>query len=196
MWQGFFLYSGKVFFFIVVTCGIGGYGVIKYGIKVKEEKLNAEGITAIFALLSLVGMIGVTTIFMLSAPRIDTILYGRYFNFTIPPMIVAGMYYLYVNKPKLRGLAIVVAVTLISAIGIKGFLDSRSTFQYLQSVGVSIFYDYATDKFDLISSTLLAVEMAVFLWVCSRIKNNKAWIGIIVVIVGLWGYNSHVALYN
>lgn len=76
----------------------------------KEKRLSEALIFQIFLFFSLGIMMAIDTVFMIEYNgRFDTLCYGRYFDFTVGPLIVVALLYLYESKLCRKEIAAVIA---------------------------------------------------------------------------------------
>lgn len=84
---------GKIFYFGAATFLIGYVGIFKIGEKISAGLKNKKiEIVSIFILLSFFSQIAIDAIYMIyPTERLDTLIYGRYFEHTIGPILGIGL---------------------------------------------------------------------------------------------------------
>jgi hypothetical protein len=182
---------GKLFYFVVATAGVGIWGCYEALIRIRKGDW-----TILFMALGFAGMVAVGAIYMVGAGRIDTVMYGRYYEFTVAPIVLLGCYHLYRRKQKLYHLLIAFGLIGGFALAIKNFLIGKTTFQYLQVVAISIFYDSTNDSFRLGACVAAGLTFIAFIWFAGRKKNKVVYAFAMLLIVGYWTLNSQTSLYG
>lgn len=70
----------------------------KYILAFIRKDMLLDGEEYIFLLLTFLGIMGISAITMMSFGRIDILLYGRYIEFVMAPILLCGIYELYSNR--------------------------------------------------------------------------------------------------
>ena len=101
-------FLGKVFYVGVATLGVGAIGLyqcVKGGIILAGKRKEEQGLIntiGLFVGLSVIFALGINTIFMVSHTRVDCVIYGRYTEYVIGPLLLMGFLYLFSKARKSR----------------------------------------------------------------------------------------------
>lgn len=117
----------------------------EYLIIIKEKKEQMLEATYVFLLLSFLGVLAISAITMMNFGRIDILMYGRYIEFLLGPVLICGIHELYGNKYR-WGIAMVLTVLQLCLTGMSyGIL---STIDSDELVFPSIIGVYGMAKID------------------------------------------------
>ena len=88
--------------------------VKRYLLAIIKKDSQLDGEEYIFLLLTFLGIMAISAITMMSFGRIDILLYGRYIEFVMAPILLCGIYELYRNKNrwKLFTIFIIIQISL------------------------------------------------------------------------------------
>ena len=82
---------GKIFYLCIATVGTFYFAVIRLVGNVRSLKSNRDaGIFSLFILMSTAVEFQITALFLCDSSRVDKIIYGRYIEFILPPLIIIG----------------------------------------------------------------------------------------------------------
>ncbi len=189
-WSGFqnLLSSlgGKIFYLLTGSCGIIFFAVWSCGASIWKKVLQNENGIWVFSILSLLFTVGISAIFWWGGARIDGVLYGRYSEFVMGPLLLVGMMYLLENRPSGWSFTVCVGLTFLC-----GFLANRQivksdTFTYYQSVGNSLFFDAETGIFQILQCIIVTMVMAFLLYLAARCQKKVVYIIAGVIVVTFW----------
>lgn len=90
-------FAGKIFYLMVSTYGIFSLGIffmLRKCLEKKEEnskRFSEEKVVYVFILLTFAATLGIASIFTLDAIRLDSLVYGRYTEWVIAPIILIAL---------------------------------------------------------------------------------------------------------
>ena len=120
--------TAKVFYLIMSTFGIIYWGFrhifneLKQALRSKHIELNSY--LKLFFLLSMLAQFAICAIAMHGGTRIDTIVYGRYMEFVLPPIMLMGVYEMRKNKCFKESL-IFIGIAALGLLSILYFIQNR-----------------------------------------------------------------------
>ncbi len=176
-WQGFLdLLSslvGKLLYLGVASYGTfywGMYALIKNIYKGIQNAFRTKHIETyllfdMFVVLSVISQIMITAIYMIHPQRLDNLTYGRYNEFILPLVMIAGMKELSEDKQKWTGTGAIVLSQLLATLLViytaerKGLITLHGYFM----VGMSYLYD--ENNFEVRSFFLMAYAFGMVLTV-------------------------------
>ena len=137
----FFSFLGKVWYLGASTVLFFYLGlaqmltIILTDIKVK--KCTSKAIFCAFLFFCVLLVISVSSLYMISGTRIDSLIYGRYNEFIISPIIGLGIYYLYSTKSKYKDKVIIIGIHFILSILVNAKLENGySGIVYTNIIGI------------------------------------------------------------
>jgi hypothetical protein len=174
-------FAGKTLYLICASCGLLLWGVICC-IKRMCSLKSTRKYVYLFMLLSLIYTTVISSIFMVyGGSRVDCVLYGRYTEMIVGPLLLAGLARMLGKKGTWRefvaGECVILASTLISLYALK----TASTYTSIHSVGSSLFYNDHSDKF-LIWYYMAFGMLAYLLWYISSMLGIKKYRFVAVII--------------
>lgn len=199
-WDGFqnLLSSlgGKAFYLLTASCGILFFGVWSCLGNIWKKKLHHENGVWIFCILSVAFTLGISAIFWIDGGRIDGVLYGRYSEFLVGPLLLIGIMYLLEKHPGVWSIGVcIVSIVICGGLASVQVFQSE-TFTYYQSVGNSIFYHSGTGSFELLQCMIVAIAMAFLLFLAGRYQEKVLYAISGVMVVSFWVICSRCVLDN
>lgn len=154
----------------------------------QKRECYVQNFLAAFLLLSVIGEVLISSIYMHGSVKIDCLLYGRYNEFLIPVLMVFGIAAMYRSRRLLYGLLMQAALTGIMIPGLFYYIrkNNMEGIRGYFVTGISYFLD--KDNFEpkeyLITAWLVGIVLmtfaAVIVWVSKRIR-GAAWVLILAI---------------
>ncbi len=184
---GFF---GKVFYVGAATLGVGALGLyqcVKGGIILAGKRKEEQGLTntiGLFVGLSAIFALGINTIFMVNGTRIDCVIYGRYTDYVIGPVLLMGFLYIFSKRAKIAEMAGLFAGILICGViaAVRISFLPGNQFNIITNIGVSLFYRDGQDGVLstvrlLIFLTVVFVGILFIVWIGQKkVLSLKRWV--------------------
>lgn len=198
-WKGLRLFIigvlGKVYY--VLTASILFVGVYASALIEKiAKKDSAHAYVHIYLGLCLVGAIGVSAIFMLYGDRQDTLIYGRYTEYVIGPIIMLGMLYLWrqrYSKTAFRAILLLTAGTAV-IVYIKLQRTGWTIYNMVCAIGLSQIFgggQPAGNK-PLIGAALSILMCIIVVWLVKKRQKDFYALTIIgLLTLSFWGYTNY-----
>lgn len=201
-WEGmkaFLLsFSGKVYYILAASLMIVNGYLSGLGQLIKEKKAGDFGIY-IYIILCLCGAIGISAIFMLYGNRQDTLIYGRYTEYVIGPVLLIGLLFLWEHKASKK----VFVLTNIGfvVVSILVYIKLRNTgftaYNLVCAVGLSkMFKDGRVAGIVPLLAMAVAVTVGIIMYLTGRHveKHISRLIIILIIPVCYWNYVNNNAL--
>ena len=201
-WQGFLDLLGSLVGKLLYL-GIASYGTFYWGMYALSKNIykgikDAFRIKHIgtyvlfdmFVVLSVIGQIMITSIYMVHAQRLDNLTYGRYNEFILPVVMIAGMKELSGDKQKWIGTGAIGLSQLLATLLVIHTAEKKGliTFHGYFMVGMSYLYDennFEVRKFFLMAYAFGMVLTVLVTVVASYVKRCEfrffMWIVIIAI---------------
>lgn len=196
---------GKIYYLGASTFGLFYFGII-YFVKVvinsvkewrKGALLDRTILWYIFNILTFLGIVMIATIQLLDNRRVDTLIYGRYSEFIIFPVVLGGIYYV-MKEVKIKQICWVLvgqfalALIVINQLFIGGYQKV-----YTNNVsGIASFYHNTLSGTGFIYTCTMATAVVMVIYVLLNIIGRKRKKGIylsLLLVAGIWfslGYAS------
>ncbi len=188
-----FLASGSVVFWAIVGVLDRSISVIKKDTKAQKNRKYMPAY--IYMLLAMLGLLGVTSIFMKgTGGRIDTVVYGRYIEPVIGTVMLAGIIYLMEKKPKIGLLGLYIIMMAGMAFVANYLMVQDSDFARFMSVGSNVFYDKPADKFYIYPALAAGIVLGIVVYIAARWCKAAVWGVCVVLMLTYWGVNVDKAL--
>lgn len=189
---------GKLFYLGAATLGIAGLGFY-YTVRkcvadcrAKAEKKKLYFLIALFVLLSTVFALGINTIFMVNGERLDCVIYGRYTEYIIGPLLMYGFLNLFTMRFYLRELIVTFTAVLVCGgiTAIRMYFMATTEFNIITNIGVSLFYrdgqNGARSTFGLIFFLIIIFALLVgIVWAGKRWKKGLTRV-VLVICAAFW----------
>ena len=196
--QGYF---GRLFYIVVASCGIAIWGALHCIKRIVDtcklcRKVNADSMISLLCILVMLGMVGVSTIYMLQARRLDSPVYGRYSEFAIAPLLTFGILSILTNKQTIKSNVVALMCPIIFGFTVIPRMVDCSSFFYLQCTGISLFYDSVRDYLNInacIKVSLIFIFIIIFLNKFEKKRLLYAFLGVVMI---YWGISANHALSN
>lgn len=142
---------GKIFYFLSATMLFGGGGVYaicnslyKHYVK-KIEKIEYPK-CFLFILLSLISNFAVVVVFLINIDRKDILLYGRYSETLIGPLLMIGLIWIYQNRLSMRAIAILISTYILSSLFIYPKMVELKNTELVSLTIVGLYADLVKSK--------------------------------------------------
>ncbi len=185
---------GKFFYLIVASCSLLFWGILSECRMVFTKMHSRMFPVHLYVLLSLLGTVGIVSIYMINGGRIDCVVYGRYIEFLVGPLILTGLMYLTGRRCSPVYFAAYLCILLFTALGSLKLFHSSSTFTRIMSCGTSIFYNAEVDAFSLKYCVITAALIGLVIFAASYFRKLYLWIMAFIIIIGYWGISADEAL--
>jgi hypothetical protein len=133
---------GKVLYMGIATYGLGFFGIAYVTEKIFSDKKFSD--LYIFVLLATFGELMISTLYTIIPIRVDSVIYGRYHEFTFPILIMFGIMELHklskyaVRTTIVAGLELIMAVSSVHCIerydltDFRGYFATGMSFAYME----------------------------------------------------------------
>lgn len=154
----------------------------------QKKECYVQNFLAAFLLLSVIGEVLISSIYMHGSIKIDCLLYGRYNEFLIPVLMVFGIAAMYRSRRLLYGLLMQAALTGLMIPGLLYYVEKN----HMEGIrgyfvtGISYFLDKENfePKEYLITAWLTGIALMAFfsgvVWISKRIR-GAAWVLILAI---------------
>lgn len=187
---------GKILYLMVASCSLIFWGLRLCIRRLLPKKRNIFFPVHLFLILSLLGTVGIVSIYMSTGMRIDCVVYGRYMEFMVGPLMMIGLHSLARRRPAPFWYGIYTAILLLMAAGSVKLFHSTSTFTRIMSCGTSLFYNTKVDAFSLKYCVIVSAAIGLILFLAAYFKKIYLWFVSAVVIIVFWFLNAGCALDN
>lgn len=177
---------GKFFYLIVASCSLIFWGILSECHMIFTKNRNRMSPVHLYILLSLLGTVAIVSIYMINGGRIDCVVYGRYIDFLVGPLILTGLMYLTGRRCSPVYLAAYLCILLFTALGSLKLFHSSSTFTRIMSCGTSIFYNAKVDAFSLKYCVITAALIGLVIFAASYFRKLYLWIMAFIIVIGYW----------
>ncbi|MFR3661982.1 MAG: hypothetical protein ACLTVN_11360 [Blautia hansenii] len=197
--------GGKVYYLIVATAGIFVLSVVKiikyYFYKLKNKQYKEASLAYLFAFLSICAMIMICAIQTKNPlERLDYIVYSRYMENALGPVLLIGIYSISENKKKenVFAFSVVFFLFLVGSHYVKNIMiDSGSTFfNTVCSPVIGAFMECSENisHFFRIMSLVVIVIILIIMIISSINFLNKYKIVVPLILIIYWGGITNFAL--
>lgn len=194
--------AGKYYYFCVSTVLVGSHGFIclvlesiKGFLRVVKRRATDREIFKLFLVLSFLGMIFITAIFMLihygeepANVRLDQIFYGRYFEFVLGPILLYGLYKIIWYRPNkillLINLILFAVSTMITDLNVHSINPIGKV--DMSAPGFNYFFWNESEYTNIILHGFLLTALIYCIIVSLTIIKKKNFCYISLVIICLW----------
>lgn len=172
------------------------WGIFFIGYKFKNQRSESKVILFIgsFCFLSTFFMEGISALYFNATTRLDSIIYGRYAEFTVGPLLLFGLCFLYQKLGTLKILLTGICIYLFLSLSASGLLFHGSGNMYLSSVVGNIFYDSYADRMNTGYLIVIPLLIGIFLYVLFQHRNKHMRIVAVIPLFCLWIYSVHYTL--
>ena len=184
---------GKYYYLVISTGSIVTFGIIKIIKEIKMTFIDKKQIHVVylFMLLSLFILMTTSSVFFITAERFDTVLYGRYSEFSMSPLFICGMIAFIKKDFSLKDIIINIGILLIAYFFTKEFLSGTKNYIFPCTINASLFYDRATQAFAF--NRYLFVGIILFIFVYFFMTRNLKIVKIIASISLIVFWNISVS---
>jgi len=152
--------SGHIFYIGAATYLIGYIGIYRVfkdiflTVKVKRNSIKQQEIYyeesmqyyyfKLFLITAFVMTVGISAVFMVKATRIDTLMYGRYFEILLPPFLLIGILHLMTCKKDYRSIGTMATIIVVSGFIINWAISyyKMSSLNPFTTVALFPYYNY------------------------------------------------------
>lgn len=178
-------FAGKLFYLGGATLLLNFWGgwLCLYEIKncitsmIKKSEIHDEALIILFIFFSNVFTYIITSIFLLDADRIDIVVYGRYNEIVVAPLIFCGIYQVWKSGDKWREHCLNSIIMILLAVCVnRQLVDLEGTgFNAICSIGMfKYFYDLDSIKyFSYYIASKVIIIATIYVLVCCIIKYRK-----------------------
>lgn len=197
-WKGMkaFIISfiGKTYYIIVATMGLVGAAVVGMVRELGNKKSKVAYIN-MYLILNLLGALVINSIFMMYAERQDTLIYGRYTEHIVGPLLFFGVLYLWQHRVSVKANLIIIGVCILATgcVYIKlrntGFVD----YNMVCAIGTSqIFPGGQTAGYSPVIASVVFSLAGLSCWGFSKRVGapTKRIIVMMMIPLSIWGYTS------
>lgn len=177
---------GKFFYLIVASCSLLFWGILSECRMIFTKNRTRMSPVHLYILLSLLGTVAIVSIYMINGGRIDCVVYGRYIDFLVGPLILIGLMYLTDRRCSPVYFAAYLCILLFTALGSLKLFHSSSTFTRIMSCGTSIFYNAEVDAFSLKYCVITAALIGLVIFAASYFRKLYLWIMAFIIVIGYW----------
>lgn len=191
--KGFF---AKLFYLCCASGFLVLWGVFFIFNKLKNFKNGSPThlIIGIFCILSTIFMEGISALFCTNSLRLDTIMYGRYAEFTIGPLMLFGLCFLYQKKGTLKSLILGISIYLALSLPAIDLLFHGSGNMFLSSVVGNIFYDLSSDRMHTGYLIVIPLLIGMFIYCLFQYKRKSLYALAMLPLLCLWFYSVYYTL--
>ncbi len=193
--------GGRVYYILVGTCGITYFGfrylagaITKSFIaKMKKEQKKIENISLLFIILALCAQIVIAVVYMLLPTRIDSLVYGRYFEYELAPFIFIGFLYCISKFLKIKEVVLYL-LGLFILTGLLYFTYVRiesSGYTFVTAPAVDYYYQLCGDYTFLFYGSVIASIIFIIINLIRRFLNKKTKVGIILLVGIFFGFMNY-----
>lgn len=148
----------------------------------------------IFCILSTIFMEGISALYFNNTVRLDTVIYGRYAEFTIGPLMLFGLCFLYQKMGTLKSLILGISIYLVLALPATDLLFQGSGNMFLSSVVGNIFYDISGDKMNTGYLIVIPLLIGIFIYLLFQYKRKSLYILAMLPLLCFWFYSVYYTL--
>ena len=190
--------AGKIYYILTAGCMIVAMffsGVIQC-VREKEYKTI---LVYIYMILCLLGAIGISSIFMLRGNRQDTLIYGRYTEYVIGPVLLTGILFFWKRKISKKTFWIMNMGTVLTAVLV--YIKFKNTgftvYNIVCALGLSsIFKNGQEAKFAPMVAVIIAIAVGMLMYYSAmHLDGFRIRIaGILILPMIFWSYTNVMAM--
>ena len=180
----------KYLYLIISSASIIVFGLvycIKNIIQYIRNKDNLP-VIEIFCFLSLLASITISSIFFYQSQRLDTIIYGRYSEFVLAPLLIFGLYELSQTKFSFKIIGAIYLYVLVVSIAIYQYMTKYESFLYVCTVNASPFFQKSTYQFMFVMYILFGILLCGVFYFCWTRKKQIFKIVGCILLISYWSY--------
>lgn len=180
----------KYLYLIISSASIvvfGLYYCIKKFVQYIQRKEQLP-IIEIYCFLSLLASITISSIFFYQSQRLDTIIYGRYSEFVLTPLLIFGLYELSQWKFSLKTIGLIYVYILFIAAAIYQYMTKYETFLYVCTVNAAPFFRKSTYQFMFLLYIIFGLLLCGMFYFCWTRKKQIFKIVSCVILICYWNY--------
>lgn len=191
--EGFF----SKFFYLFAASGLlilwGIYHILKNLLIGYKQKISFSNIY-LFCLLSVIFLEGISALYFNQTTRLDTIIYGRYVEFSVGPLLLFGICSLYQEQKSYKLLIVGIGIYLTFSLFAIGPLFHGSGNMFLSSVVGNLFYDISTEQMNTGYLIVVPLLIGVFLFILFQYRRRFLYILAFIPLTAMWLYSVHYTL--
>lgn len=203
LWQNFF---GNVYYLLAGTIGIFAFSVFSF-CKESILTINSKKITDLyqfFVFLCFMVAFGICIVYWFGGDtrlndRVDSLFYGRYYEYTLGPCIMIGMVYLTKqlwSKLKIQFICVITTLLLLTIFCFHNISanGNLSVIWYSCVAVARYFYQYRgnNEAVTLLIGKLSVCIIMLLLFLIKKLGSRLKIILIALICIGVWEYNAGV----
>ncbi|MDD3139947.1 MAG: hypothetical protein PHX08_13360 [Lachnospiraceae bacterium] len=158
--------------------------------KIKDKRF----IVFLFVLLSVIILEAINALYFNSSLRIDAIIYGRYAEFAIGPLLLFGLCFLYQSKVSSKIFALGISIYLALSLPASALLAKGTNNMYLSSVVGNLFYNPVSNSMNIPFLIVIPLLIAIVLFVLFQYRNKYLYILAVAPLALLWIFAAQYTL--
>lgn len=175
----------------ILYLGLASFGTAIWGIWYALKKIRERNAFWLFIFLSTLGATMVNAVYTCSpGKRVDTLIYGRYHEYVIAILVIAGLYEIWKTGQLIKGTIVILFAELLmlAAVLCNVYIYKMDRIHMELVIGMSYFCN--TEKFNPYQFLIIAYLFGALLtfvtaFVIGFIKSNKQRKFLIILIVGI-----------
>lgn len=181
-----FSFAGKCFYLCSSSLFLI-FWFLKASIQNLHRNIENSSI-CIFLLLSLFFSLVISSLYMINPTRIDNVIYGRYNEYLMGPILVVGILYLFKSVSYLDFSISSLVYTILSFIVEKNFENNELT--EIVRINIAGVYSYITsvEKENIIYVIVIISVLIAFVLACLSINSSRKKIWSLILILFVWTY--------
>lgn len=189
-------FCAKLFYLCCASGLLVLWGVFLTFYKLKNFKNESPVhlIIGIFCILSTIFMEGISALYFNRTTRLDAVIYGRYAEFTIGPLMLFGLCFLYKKIGTLKSLILGISIYLALSLPAIDLLFHGSGNMYLSSVVGNIFYDLSLDRMHTGYLIVIPLLIGIFIYLLFQYRRKSLYTLAMIPLLCLWFYSVYYTL--
>ena len=189
-------FCAKLFYLCCASGLLVLWGVFLIFHKMKDFRNESPVhlIIGVFCILSVIFMEGISSLYFNNTSRLDTVIYGRYAEFTIGPLMLFGLCFLYQKIGNLKSLILGISIYLGLSLPAIGLLFRGSGNMFLSTVVGNIFYDLSGDRMNTGYLIVIPLLIGIFIYLLFQYKRKSLYALAMVPLLCLWFYSVYYTL--
>ena len=190
-------FAGKFFYLFVASGFLIYWGMRKCVCEtIQGVRSRRPRVIWLFLLTSVIFTMGISAVFFLDGGRLDIILYGRYTEFTVGPLLALGVLHLYRERPGLRSFLFALVLFGVCGVIIRPSLNGAGDYIYAMAVGTSPFYTPQTREFHWLWCMAVSVALACVVYAAARLRRKWVVIPAVLLLLFYWFVCSRQVMDN
>jgi len=168
------------------------------GIITRKERGEAINVISAFCIMSVVFSMVIGVLFMLKPTRLDIVVYGRYFENSIGPLLLFGFLEIYKNKKVSKELIVYGFIFILATFYVQGKFDGMGTllFNSACSVGLSKYFteinsvQYICFYISVCTILVFGIFACLIYLKCGANRYKVRWMIAVSLIAVIWIYDG------